>query len=532
VIRGEYQGEKIRIDMSRYDVIVVGGGHNGLVCAAYLGRAGRRVLVLEAAGQVGGAAITREIADGCRVSACAHLLYPMHARVAADLQLEKFGLRRAATDLKTIALDTGGAHLVIDGERLAGGGIRPPDVAALPPFLRRLRRFAAILENTYQRPPPRLASGSLRDITALARLALSVRLLGRDDMRELLRIGAMNVYDLLNEEFESEALKGALAFDAVMGTRLGPRSPNSVLTLLHRLVGCRDGSGSGLSLPAGGMGAVSSALAAAAQAAGVEIRAGCPVGSIETANGRAVGVRIADGSKVAAEAVVSNADPRTTFLKLVGARSLEAGFVRRIGNIRMQGSVAKLHLLLEGVPQFRGLDPGLAGHRLLVAPSMTYLEQAFDHCKYAEDPPQPAMEAIIPSLHDPALAPPGRHVLSAIVQYASYIQGTGEAAVLRDNAIRCLEELAPDIRAQIVKAELLAPADLERQFRMTGGHWHHGELALDQFMMLRPVPGTARYATPIAGLYLCGAGAHPGGGIMGLAGRNAADAVIRGGRPA
>lgn len=514
----------------RYDVAIIGAGHNGLTCAAYLAKAGRKVIVLEAGERVGGAAVTREFTSGFSVSACAHLLYMLHSRIVSELELERHGLELAAGNLSTIALSPQGGHLTLSPRRVEGEGLSATDRSGYPAFMDRLRRFARVLAGAYLSRPPRLAGDDWRDTVALARLALDVRRLGREDMRELLRIGAINIFDVLQEEFESELLKGAFGFDAVIGTHLGPRSPNTVLSLLHRIAGQVAAQNAGIGLPRGGMGTVSTALQRAAAGAGAEIRTNCGVARILVEHNHASGVLLENGNTVGARLVISNADPKATFLSLVGVPHIETGFARRIHNMRMCGNVAKLHLALDGLPEFTGLSPDARGNRLLIAPSLTFLEQAFDHCKYGEFSRAPALEVTIPSIHDAGLAPAGKHVLSAAILYAPYELRTcwdGGRDAFMNTAIDSLEHFAPGIRKLIVHAEILTPADIEREFRITGGHWHHGELALDQFMMLRPVPGAAQYATPIGGLYLCGAGAHPGGGVMGLPGRNAAREVMR-----
>jgi phytoene dehydrogenase-like protein len=281
--------------------------------------------------------------------------------------------------------------------------------------------------------------------------------------------------------------------------------------------------------PQGGLGALSEALAAAARTAGATIRTGAPVRRIRVERDRAVGVTLESGESIGAVLVVSNADPKTTFLSLLGAEHLDTGFVRRVAHLRTAGLAAKLHLALDRLPALRGLDTAELGGRLLIAPSLDYIERAFNPSKYGECPAAPAMEITLPTVHDSQLAPAGAHVLSAVVQYLPYqVRGGWEQArgPLLERLIDCIEEYAPGLRRMIVAAELSTPADLERQFRTSGGHWHHGELALDQFLMVRPVPGAAQYATPLPALYLCGAGAHPGGGVMGIAGRNAARRIL------
>jgi phytoene dehydrogenase-like protein len=301
-----------------------------------------------------------------------------------------------------------------------------------------------------------------------------------------------------------------------------------VLALLHRLSGQAQG-GAGLSLPEGGMGAISEALAGAARAAGATIRVNSPVARVTLDGDRVSGVELEDGEKLVAGTVISNADPSRTLLGLVGARHLETGFVHRVRHIRTKGMAAKLHLALEAMPTIARLPSELAGERLLIAPDLGYIEHAFDHAKYGQCSPEPALEITFPSVHDKSLAPAGKHVLSAIVQYAPFDpRASGDAArkELLDHTLAVLERAAPGLRRQVIASELLLPVDIEREFRITGGHWHHGELALDQILMLRPVPGAAQYAMPVNGLWLCGAGCHPGGGVMGAAGRNAAKAVL------
>jgi phytoene dehydrogenase-like protein len=337
---------------------------------------------------------------------------------------------------------------------------------------------------------------------------------------------------LLEENFSSAALKGALAFDAVLGSNFGPRSPGTVLTLLYRLAAQSAAGASGLSQPKGGMGAVCNALAKAAAAAGATIRTAAPVARIIVEEDRACGVVLESGERIGARSVISSADPKTTFLGLLGARHLDTGFVRRVDHIRSRGLAAKLHLALNRAPSFGGAGEAALRGRLLVAPSMQYIEHAYNHSKYGEFSAAPAMEVTVPTVNDPALAPAGQHVLSAIVQYAPYALKEGWQSGRQrflDAALNTLERVAPGLRGSIVAAELLTPADMEREFRISGGHWHHGELAFDQFLMVRPVPGAAQYRTPLDGLFLCGAGCHPGGGVMGVAGRNAAQQVLKSG---
>jgi phytoene dehydrogenase-like protein len=340
----------------------------------------------------------------------------------------------------------------------------------------------------------------------------------------------MNAYDLLEEHFGSDSLKGAFGLDAVLGANFGPRSPGTVLTLLHRMAGQSLGDG-GLRQPEGGMGALCEALARAAVASGAEVRTDAPVSKLIVKDDRVCGVELSNGERLEARIVISNADPKTTFLKLLGASHLDTGFVRRITHLRTKGLAAKLHLALDAAPKFGG-EASLSRGRMLIAPSLNHIERAFNHSKYGEFSADPVMEITVPTLNDATLAPPGKHVLSAVVQYAPYtLKGGWEQgrAAFTDAAIGVLERHAPGLRDQILAAEMLTPVDIEEKFGIDGGHWHHADLAFDQFLMMRPVPGVAQHRAPITGLYLCGAGCHPGGGVMGIAGSNAAREVLAAG---
>jgi phytoene dehydrogenase-like protein len=505
----------------RYDAIVIGAGHNGLVCAGLLAKAGKSVLVLEANEGVGGAARTHSFADGYSVSSCAHLLYQLQPDVTKDLGI-RFDV--AAKNIGSVVLSRDGSHVRYNGADVNGVG--KADRENLRDFHRRMTRFADLLQTYLNKPPPRLANGTTRDMTTLARLGFDLRRLGKTEMRAFLRLIGMNIFDEVEERFESALLRGGLCLDAVLGTHLGPRSPNTILTYLYRLCG----SHGACSSPAGGMGAVSEALAQAARERGAVIRTGTPVKRIIIENGRAAGVETEDGQAFASWTVVSNADPKTTIMSLVGARHVETGFVRRVHNIRMRGNAAKLHLALDGLPSIDGLEKKDFGERLLIAPDPNYVERAFNPAKYGEYSPAPVLEITFPTFRDPSLAPTGKHVLSAVVQYAPWKLRAGWTNETRDSfreaAINAIAAYAPDLRERITASELLTPVDMETEFRMAGGHWHHGELTLDQFLFVRPVVGFAQYRMPLEGLWLCGAGAHPGGGVSGAPGRNAARMIL------
>ena len=513
----------------RYDAIVIGAGHNGLTCAGYLSRAGRRVLVLEANEQPGGCAATREFAPGYSVSSCAQWLNQLHPAVVKDLALEQHGLRWAARDLASVSLDADGNHLFRLGNALQGDGLSPAERDAYRAFHQKTARYVRVLARLFEARAPKLVESNFTDRLTLLKLGLGMKMLGRDDMGDLLRIVLTNMYDLMQEHFENPLLQAQLSLDSVQGAWMGPRTPGTVFGYLYRRLGEHFGH-SGQSLVEGGMGALGQAMAASVGAAGVEIRCAAPVTRIDITADGVRGVTTTAGEQFNAPVVVSNADPVSTYACLVGYHNMETDQVRRVEQLRCRSGTAKLHLALDGLPQFTGLDEEGAGQRLLLAPDMDYIERAFNALKYKECPQQPVLDISIPSVHDRSLAPAGGHVLSALVQFAPHTPEGGwetQRAPFVECILACLEVYAPDIREQVVAAELLTPADLERDYGMTGGHWHHGELSLDQIAMMRPFPGATQYATAFDGLYLCGAGSHPGGGLMGLAGKHAAREVIR-----
>lgn len=506
----------------QYDAIVVGAGHNGLVCAALLAGAGKQVLVLEANAQVGGAAVTREFAGGFSVSACAHLLYQLQPEVRKELKLAP---KLSCVDMTTIALAEDGQHVRMTADKVTG--VSDDDAASYRDFRKRMNRFADLLRKYLNKPPARLGTRNLRDLLTLGQLGFDIRRLGKDEMREFLRLIGMNIHDELDERFDSALLKGAISLDAVLGTHLGPRSPNTIMTYLYRLAGDHGR----LALPRGGMGSVTEALAHAARDRGVTIRTDMPVQRIVVTNGRVTGVETTNGERFDSYTVISNADPKRTILQLVGARHVETGFTRRIDRLRSKGNAAKLHLALNGLPAIAGLARKDFAERLVIAPDEHYVERAFNPAKYGESSASPVVEMTFPSFRDDSLAPTGKHVLSAVVQYAPYARKGGWTDAARRGfeqaVLQTIARYAPDIETRIEHSELLTPADIEREFHITGGHWHHGELTLDQFLFVRPVSGSAQYLMPLDGLYLCGAGTHPGGGVSGAAGRNAARAILR-----
>jgi len=512
--------------LKQYDSIVIGAGHNGLVCAAYLAGRGQRVLVLEAADAPGGLAANREFHPGFHVSV-AHSVGHFPQKIANDLNLAAHGFGAASSAIPKVGLSHDANHAVITEGGLSGAGA--DDNAAYQDYMRLMRRFADALKPFWLKTMPRVGATGFGDLATFAQLGLKLRGLGKRDMQEFMRVATLPMRDLMDENFENELVKATLSWDGLIGAKMAPRSPNSaVLALLYRMA-----EGGDHSIPAGGVSGLISALAASAAAAGAEIRCATAVDRILIDAGpdglAAAGVQLADGEKIAAGKVISATDPKRTFVNLVGVEYLDIGFTNRIRRLRCNGYVAKLHLALNGRPEFKGLER--PDSRMIIAPAMDTIEFAFDNAKYGECPDDPVLEVVVPSMHDASLAPGGQHVLSAHVMYVPYDLKGGWTDTARDEmrerAIDTIEQYAPGLRDQVVHSEFLTPADLEHEYRVTGGHWHHTEFAADQLLMMRPTYGAAQYSTPIPGLYLGGAGSHPGGDIVGAAGHNAALEVLR-----
>jgi len=511
--------------MKKFDTIVIGAGHNGLVCANYLARSGQRVLVVEQSDEIGGLAASREFHPGFKVSV-AHSVGNFGPRIVRDLELQDHGLALGAV-LPTIGLAAGGQSVRLDDRGAAG--VSDDDASRYLALRGQLQKFAAALSPFWLKTIPRIAKCSLADMMTFAHLGLRLRGLGRNDMREFMRIATLPMRDLMDENFDSELLKAVLSWDGLLGSKLAPRSPNNaILTLLYRMA-----DSDGHQVPAGGVPGLVQALCSAAAANGVQIRTGASVDRIlvdgSAAGLVARGVHLDNGESISARNVVSSADPKNTFIKLAGVANLEIQFTNRIRRLRSDGLVAKLHLALDGLPDFAGLDR--PDGRILLAPTMDTIEFAFDDAKYGACSEQPVVEVVLPSLYDESLAPAGQHVLSAHVMYVPHeLEGgwtDAARAAIRERTIDTIAAFAPGLRAHILHAEFLTPADLEEQYHVSGGHWHHGEMALDQMLMMRPTYEAAQYRTPIPGLFLCGAGCHPGGDITGAPGHNAAAEILR-----
>jgi phytoene dehydrogenase-like protein len=532
------------VSQSRFDAIVVGGGHNGLVTAAYLARAGRRVLVLERRSMVGGAAVTEEIYPGFRYSSAAYLVSLMQDRIVRELELPRYGYEVYPKEPAYFAPFPDGQHFFMWREmartqaEIAKFSAR--DAERYPAYEAMLDRIASFVEPMLLEAPPNLPPRAPGDWAAAARLASRFARLGPRDGVTLLRMMSQSVVDLLDRWFESEQLRVALAADGVIGTNGGPLSPGTAYVLLHHQMGGVGGVRGLWGFARGGMGAVSNAIARSAQAAGAQIRTGAEVERILVRGGVARGVALVGGDEYHAPIVVSNADPKRTFLRLIDPALLPDDFRQEVEAFKCVGSSFKVNLALDRLPSYRAVPGHAAGpqHRgtTHICPSVDYMERAWDDAKHGRPAERPLLEITIPTTYDPSLAPPGQHVMSIFVQYAPYqLRGSSwadEKERFADRVINTLEEYAPGTKGAILHRHCLSPLDLETEFGLTGGNIFHGEMSPDQLFSLRPAPGWARYETPIGNLYLCGSGTHPGGGVMGAPGHNAARTILRARRPA
>lgn len=503
-------------------ILIIGGGHNGLVCATYLVKGGHYVTILEARSTLGGSIAQHQFAEGFSVNGLANVVHPINPKIAKDLGLKIPN----ASPVDTISLGANGRHLIIGEDTVRGDGLTDMDKDAYSTFKKEFRKYAKAFEPLTMNKPPRLKDMDNRDKFTLARLGWKLRFgLGAKSMKEFLRVGGINIYDVLNEIIDDPQLKGAISVDAVLGHHMGPRTPTTVLTYLNRLRGEIYGAAF---LPEV-QGGIIGELEKVAVRAGVNIKTDTVVDSIIVDGGNAKGVILKSGEVLSADIVVSNADAKTTFLDLVGASELDAMFTKRISTTRTNGTVAKLYFALDSLPEFIGLSSDQLKNRLLVATDMRYVEKAFNHAKYGEYSKEPVLEITFPSLADTSLAPEGHHVMSVSASFAPYTIKDGwdqKKSIFSENVLRLIEQYAPGISATVVADEILTPVDIEREFNVIGGHWHHGELTIDQSFMMRPIHGAAQYNTPIEGLFLCGAAAHPGGGVTGIPGHNAAKRIL------
>jgi len=523
-----------------YDAIVIGGGHNGLVCAAYLARAGKRVLVLERRERVGGAAVSEEVFPGFRFSVFSYVVSLLRPEIIRELDLPRHGLHILPLESTLTPLlggRKGGDYLAQwndhdqNRRELARHSLR--DAEAYDDFGRLMHLMSRAVKPLLRMTPPDPSSLQPRDLLDLVRLGRHFRGMGREQFHTLHKLLTMSSADYLDEWFETEALKATKSASGIIGTMLGPRSPGTAYVLLHHYMGELDGVFRAWGFAKGGTGSVSEAIAGAASAFGAQIRTQAPVARILVTNDRATGVVLEDGEEIRAPVVVSGADPRRTFLGLLGEKHLPAELVESIRRFRFRGASAKVNLALGEAPSFTclpGIGPHLRG-AISISPSVDYLERAYDEAKYGEPSRRPYMDIIIPSMIDPGMAPPGKHVMSIFAQYAPYDVKGGWTDARReafgDAVIDTLAEYAPNIRGAILHRQVITPADIERVVGLSEGNIFQGELSLQQMFFLRPVPAWAKYKTPLTGLYQCGSGTHPGGGVMGASGRNAAATILR-----
>jgi phytoene dehydrogenase-like protein len=529
------------------DIVILGAGHNGLVTAFYLARAGLKPLVLERRSVPGGAAATGEFHPGFKCSTLAHACGPLLPSVMHDMQLEKHGLSMLQSPVRIFApLPDGRGLLLLADPAESASQIEKfskHDAARYIEFHQLLARYAKLLQQLLLMTPPAIDHPSGEDLWKLLKVGRNLRGLGKRDMMRLLRWGPMAVADLVAEFFETELLRATVAARGIFGTALGPWSAGSTAVLLLRAAADPHPAGTS-AFPRGGMGALAQAMAEAAKQAGAEIRTGAEVAQILVKNGAVTGVALASGEEIPARAVISNADPRRTFLKLVDPVHLEPGFVVKMQHYRSNGTAAKVNLALDAVPAFTALKGisaagalslngavGALSGRIHIGPEIDYLERAFDDSKYGEFSRAPYLDITIPSILDPSLAPPEKHVMSIHVQFAPYKLRRGDWSSCRDalgdTVIKTLAAYAPDLPNCILARQIITPQDLEDSWGLTGGHPFHGELALDQLFTMRPILGYARHLSPIKGLYLCGSGTHPGTGLTGASGSNASREILK-----
>jgi phytoene dehydrogenase-like protein len=519
------------------DVVIIGAGHNGLVTAFYLARAGYKPLVLERRDTIGGCAITEEFHPGFKLSRLSHATWPLHPSVVDDMALAKHGLKTYRPDVRVLSLGEGGRNLALFGDPVKSqqeiAKFSAHDAAAYPELQKSLVAIGATLEYLLTMTPPDLddpASGNLWEMVQAGR---KLRGLGEKDLYRLLRWGPMAVADLVAEFFENDLLRATVAATGIFGTFLGPWSAGSSTNLIFRAT--PDGSPvAAAEYVYGGTGAVANAMANAARAAGAEIRTSAEVARLQVKEGEITAVLLSDGEEIPAKLVVSNADPKRTLLGMVEPQHLAPSFLQKLQHYRMNGTVAKVNLALTRLPTFKGVNGAAAlllGGRIQISPGIDYLERAFDAAKYGDFSRQPYIEATIPTLWDTSLAPPGKHVMSIYMQYAPYKLRDADWDAKREDlgktVIQTLAQYAPDLPNLIEGGEVITPKDLEQTYGLTGGHIFHGELALDQLFTMRPIINWSQYATPIRNLHLCGSGTHPGTGLNGISGANAARQIIR-----
>jgi phytoene dehydrogenase-like protein len=524
---------------SIYDAIIVGGGHNGLTAAAYLARAGLSTLVLERREIVGGCCVTEEIAPGCRVSSTSYIASMLRPEVVADLRLADHGLRMIPCD-PAIQVPFPDGHVVpwwVDRERAKAefGKISTKDAARFVEIDDQLKKLARYLQPFFMEPPPEVDTSTINGWSDLFRVGKRFRGISSAEIAQLISFLTGSLGEFLDNNYESEKMKTMFLANNVYGKHGGPYQPGTAIGLLFHLLSGGEHELQGFyGHVMGGMGAITQALAAAGKKLGAEIRTLASVAQIEVRNGRAYSVVLEDGSEVRGRMILSNADPKRTFLKMVAARELPEDFLFAVRGIKMDGPCAKVNFVLAEEPRFTGTSPQaspLERTFYTLVPSLEFAERCYDLAKFGEIPEELWVDCVVSSNADPSLAPPGTHILTCFVQYVPYKLREGnwdeKRELLGDRVVKKIAEYAPNVPAAVVARQVLTPLDLERTYGLTEGNIFHGDLRLEQLFFMRPVPGWAQYRTPIRGLYLCGAGAHPGGGVTGAPGRNAAQQALR-----
>ena len=518
-----------------YDVIVIGGGHNGLTAAAYLARAGRNVLVLERRHVLGGAAVTEEVFKGFQFSVCSYVVSLLRPEIIRELDLPRHGLEILPLD-GTFTPMPDGNHLwrTNDHARTRREIVRHSrvDAEAYDEYGKAMVDMGRFVKPILTMLPPDPTSLHPRDLQKLLFLVARFRRLSRQDQYNLVQLMTMSAVDFLDQWFETDVLKATMSASGIIGTFLGVRSPGTAYVLLHHYMGEIDGAFRSWGLSRGGTGAISEAIAGAARAAGVEIRTQAPVAGITIRDNEARGVVLENGDEIAAKVVASSLDPRQTFVRFIDRGLLPAEFQDDIDRYKFRGSSGKVNLALDALPDFTCL-PGSGAHlrgAISISPSVDYMERAYDAAKYGQFSRRPYIDVVIPSLTDPSVAPPGKHVMSCFVQYAPYhLKDTTwdeQRDAFGDTVIHTLAEYAPNLPGIVRHRQVLTPLDLEREWGLSEGNIFQGELTLEQLFFLRPAPGWSQYRTPVRQLYLCGSATHPGGGIMGAPGRNAALRIL------
>jgi phytoene dehydrogenase-like protein len=523
-----------------YDAIVVGGGHNGLTTAAYLAKAGQRVLVLERRHILGGACVTEELWPGRRVSRASYVVSMLQPRIVKDLRLEDFGYHAVPLDPAYAALTPDGPVVFYDDPKATAASIRPintHDADNFVAFEERLFRVADFLSPMLMREPPALGSKKPGDLLSLAREGARAAGLSRRDVHELVRMFTMSVADMLDEYFEHDAIKGSIASTGVVGVWAGPNTPGTAYNLLHHALGELNGIKGAWGHVMGGMGAISEAIAASARASGAEIRTEAEVASIDIEGERVVGVTLASGEVLRAPIVASGAHPKNTILDMAGAENFSEEIVEDMRRFRTRGGSVKINMILKEPPKYIGVDAEmqetLRHTGVNLCPSIEYLETAWQEAQSGKPAANPYVEAELPSAIDSSLTDDGTWVMTMFTQYGPPDEAGWPEGARQKYADACVEHLAkyaPNIPDAILEREVLAPPDIERIFGLTGGSIFQGEQGMDQMAFMRPSPYLAGYATPVAGLYLCGAGTHPGGGVMAASGHNAAKRILKDGR--